>query len=92
VEAAGSLEVFLPAYLKHIADYGYDDAPYELDARAHELRVELTHSGGRMRSGQSFLTAGTQMKEPGVDARYRDNAAPKTGEIQQKRGDTLNKN
>lgn len=34
----------------------------------------------------------TRMKEPGLDGRHRDKAAPKTGEIQQKRGDTLNKN
>ncbi len=32
------------------------------------------------------------MKEPGLDNRHRDKAPPKTGEIQQKRGDTLNKN
>jgi hypothetical protein len=32
------------------------------------------------------------MKEPGLDGRHRDKAAPKSGEIQQKRGDTLNKN
>lgn len=32
------------------------------------------------------------MKEPGLDNRHRDEAAPKTGRIQQKRGDTLNKN
>jgi hypothetical protein len=32
------------------------------------------------------------MKEPGLDGRHRDKAAPKRGEIQQKRGDTLNKN
>jgi hypothetical protein len=32
------------------------------------------------------------MKEPGLDDRHRDKAAPKAGEIQQKRGDTLNKN
>jgi hypothetical protein len=32
------------------------------------------------------------MKEPGLDDRHRDKNAPKTGEIQQKRGDTLNKN
>jgi hypothetical protein len=32
------------------------------------------------------------MKEPGLDDRHRDKAAPKKGEIQQKRGDTLNKN
>jgi hypothetical protein len=32
------------------------------------------------------------MKEPGLDGRHRDQSSPKTGEIQQKRGDTLNKN
>jgi hypothetical protein len=32
------------------------------------------------------------MKEPGLDDRHRDKASPKAGEIQQKRGDTLNKN
>lgn len=32
------------------------------------------------------------MKEPGLDNRHRDQVPPKAGEIQQKRGDTLNKN
>jgi len=32
------------------------------------------------------------MKEPGLDNRHRDKNSPKKGEIQQKRGDTLNKN
>ena len=32
------------------------------------------------------------MKEPGLDDRHRDKAPPKEGQIQQKRGDTLNKN
>jgi hypothetical protein len=32
------------------------------------------------------------MKEPGLDDRYRDQHAPKAGEIRQKRSDTLNKN
>jgi hypothetical protein len=32
------------------------------------------------------------MKEPGLDNRHRDKTLPKSGEIQQKRGDTLNKN
>lgn len=32
------------------------------------------------------------MKEPGLDNRHRDKAPPKAGEIQLKRGDTLNKN
>ena len=32
------------------------------------------------------------MKDPGLDGRHRDKSAPKKGEIQQKRSDTLNKN
>jgi hypothetical protein len=32
------------------------------------------------------------MKEPGLDNRHRDKAPPNAGRIQQKRGDTLNKN
>lgn len=32
------------------------------------------------------------MKEPGLDGRHRDKSPPKKGEIQQKRGDALNKN
>lgn len=32
------------------------------------------------------------MKEPGLDGRWRDQHAPKGGEIRQKRGDTLNRN
>lgn len=32
------------------------------------------------------------MKEPGLDGRHRDKTPPKSGEIQQKRSDTLNKN
>jgi len=32
------------------------------------------------------------MKEPGLDNRHRDQKTPKSGEIQQKRGDTMNKN
>ena len=32
------------------------------------------------------------MKEQGLDNRHRDRNPPKAGEIQQKRGDTLNRN
>ena len=32
------------------------------------------------------------MKVPGLDGRHRDKNPPKAGEIQQKRGDALNKN
>ena len=38
-EEIGSLEAFLPLYLRQIADFTYHDAPYEQDARAHELKV-----------------------------------------------------
>jgi hypothetical protein len=34
----------------------------------------------------------TKVKEPGLDNRYRDKDRPKSGEIRQKRADTLNKN
>ena len=32
------------------------------------------------------------MKEPGLDGRHRDKKSPKAGEIQQKRGDAVNRN
>lgn len=35
-EVAGSIEAFLPRYLQQIAEFTYDRAPYELDARAWE--------------------------------------------------------
>ena len=38
-EAAGSIENFLPIYLRQIAMNGYHDAPYEIDAREHEINV-----------------------------------------------------
>ena len=36
-EAAGSIEAFLRAYLAQIVHFGYHDAPYEVDARSHEI-------------------------------------------------------
>lgn len=36
-EKAGSIEAFIPTYLQQIADHGYDDAPYEVDAYSNEL-------------------------------------------------------
>jgi hypothetical protein len=36
-EAAGSIAAFLPAYLQQIATVGYNAAPFEVDARAHEI-------------------------------------------------------
>jgi hypothetical protein len=35
-EQAGSIAAFLPAYLTQIAQFGYANAPFEQDARAHE--------------------------------------------------------
>ena len=45
--------------------------------------------GLKLRYAQS---GDTNMKEPGLDGRHRDMNPPKAGEIQEKRGDTLNKN
>lgn len=38
-EQAGSIQEFLPEYLRQIAEFGYDDAPFEVDAREHEIDV-----------------------------------------------------
>ena len=38
-ESAGSISAFLPLYLGQIAAYGYEQAPFEVDARAHERDV-----------------------------------------------------
>ena len=35
-EAAGSIAAFLPVYLAQIVSVGYEQAPFELDARRHE--------------------------------------------------------
>lgn len=35
-EQAGSIAAFLPAYLEQIVTVGYNNAPFEVDARAHE--------------------------------------------------------
>jgi hypothetical protein len=35
-EQAGSIAAFLPTYLQQIVAYGYRNAPFEVDARAHE--------------------------------------------------------
>lgn len=39
-EAAGSIAKFLPLYLQQIASNGYEQAPFEVDARAHEIDVD----------------------------------------------------
>lgn len=36
-EQAGSVAAFLPVYLKQVLEVGYHGAPFEADARAHEL-------------------------------------------------------
>jgi hypothetical protein len=35
-EQAGSIATYLPQYLQQIVQFGYANAPYEVDARAHE--------------------------------------------------------
>ena len=36
-EQAGSIAAFLPQYLQQIVQFGYNNAPFEIDARAHEV-------------------------------------------------------
>ena len=36
-ETFGSIKAFMPIYLQQIAQYGYEDAPLEIDARQHEI-------------------------------------------------------
>ena len=38
-EEAGSIDAFLPVYLHQLATVGYHEAPFEIDARQHELDV-----------------------------------------------------
>jgi len=38
-EVAGSIALYLPMYLGQIVQYGYENAPYEVDARANEIEV-----------------------------------------------------
>ena len=37
-EQHGSIAAFLPVYLRQVVEFGYQDAPFERDARAHEYR------------------------------------------------------
>jgi hypothetical protein len=37
-EQHGSIAAFLPVYLAQVLDVGYEDAAFERDARAHEVR------------------------------------------------------
>lgn len=36
-EQAGSIAAFIPVYLQQILDYGYENAPYEIDAYGSQL-------------------------------------------------------
>ena len=38
-EQVGSIAAFLPIYLQQIVSLGYNNAPYEIDARAHERHL-----------------------------------------------------
>lgn len=40
-EEAGSIAAYLPMYLQQIAQFGYSNAPYEIDARAHEAVAQF---------------------------------------------------
>jgi hypothetical protein len=36
-EAAGGIRAFLAVHLPQLVEFGYEDSPYEVDARAHEV-------------------------------------------------------
>ena len=36
-ETFGSIGAFMPIYLQQIVQYGYEEAPLEIDARQHEI-------------------------------------------------------
>jgi hypothetical protein len=38
-ETLGAIDRFMPVYLQQIVDYGYQSAPLEVDARAHEIQI-----------------------------------------------------
>lgn len=38
-EASGGIAGFLAVHLADLVAFGYDDSPFEVDARAHELRA-----------------------------------------------------
>ena len=38
-EQAGSIAAYLPSYLQQVVQFGYGAAPYEVDARAHEIHA-----------------------------------------------------
>ena len=38
-EQASSIAAYLPVYLQQIANFGYANAPFEIDARSHEIHA-----------------------------------------------------
>jgi hypothetical protein len=36
-EACGGIRAFLSMHLAHLVEFGYEDSPFEVDARAHEV-------------------------------------------------------
>jgi hypothetical protein len=38
-EACGGIPNFLAAHLRHLVAFGYEDSPFEVDARAHEIHA-----------------------------------------------------
>lgn len=38
-EQAGSIAAYLPVYLQQIVNVGYANAPFEIDARGHEIEI-----------------------------------------------------
>src|SRR5271157_1071780 len=69
---------------------------YGINARGSRIYREVSCAASQRvnpsQAGPHLPQRRPNMKEPGLDHRHRDKSSPKAGEIQQKRGDTLNKN
>jgi hypothetical protein len=44
-EAVGGIAQFLTAHLQHLAQFGYENSPFEVDARAHEQAAAPLQAG-----------------------------------------------
>jgi predicted HTH domain antitoxin len=65
----------------------------DFEAALAESQVERNYSKEDLDADLKWARGAlSAMNEPGLDNRHRDKNPPKAGEIQQKRGDTINKN
>ena len=68
-EQAGSIAAYLPTYLQQIVSVGYENSPFEVDARAHELVSPGFHRADTQRRAAlvRFVTANNDLTLPWAD-------------------------